>query len=476
MSLNCNELNRILSELDLNGSFIQEIIQSGYDSLILRCIKGGSSLKNILICTGQNACRINETRFKPPKNTKPLRFNEFLKSRVQGMRINSMEQIGLERIVKIDVSTWKEKLYIYVRLWSGASNVIVTDENGTILDCMFRRPKKGEVTGGTFLVEQKVPTEEEKSAALERFPVRKFENDDGTKKFNQLIDEFYSEHASTLSRESLLAQAEKWYTVKKTKMENALKNLEKKASDFSSAEKLKHMGDLILAFGAGFTGSTLTCTDYETGAEVHIHMDSKLSFQENAQVYYSQYKKQVSGLEELQHDISIAKKEIEKLEEEYMSIVKENNVLKIEQKLRGSSAPKQNEEKKSPGLRYEIDGWTILVGRNANENDDLLRHYVKGHDLWMHARDYSGGYVFIKARSGKSIPLDIMLYGGNLAVYHSKARKNEQADLYYTEVRYLRRAKNGPKGLVIPTQEKNLNVRIDKDRMHRLEENEKLNI
>ena len=54
-----------------------------------------------------------------------------------------------------------------------------------------------------------------------------------------------------------------------------------------------------------------------------------------------------------------------------------------------------------------------------------------------------------------------MLYAGNLAVYYSKARKNGQADLYYTQVKFLRRAKNGPKGLVLPTQEKNLTIKLD---------------
>ncbi len=62
-----------------------------------------------------------------------------------------------------------------------------------------------------------------------------------------------------------------------------------------------------------------------------------------------------------------------------------------------------------------------------------------------------------------------MLDAGNLAVYYSKARKNGKADLYYTQVKYLRRAKNGPKGRVLPTQEKNLSIVLDQKRLARLE-------
>ena len=57
----------------------------------------------------------------------------------------------------------------------------------------------------------------------------------------------------------------------------------------------------------------------------------------------------------------------------------------------------------------------------------------------------------------------------NLAVYYSKARNAGKTDLYYTHVKYLRRAKNGPKGLVLPTQEKNLCIEPDKARLTRLD-------
>ena len=195
MSLNCNEINLILQELDLPGSFIQEIVQPGYDTLSFRIINKGKS-ENLLICTGASACRMNRTRSKAPKNDKPLRFNEFLRSTIRGMRINECRQLGLDRIIRFDLSTWKDRCFMYVRLWSGAANVIVTDTEGKILDCMFRRPKKGEVTGGTFLPEEKIPSEEERAAALERFPVRSFDDLPGQRptapglSFNEQIDLF----------------------------------------------------------------------------------------------------------------------------------------------------------------------------------------------------------------------------------------------------------------------------------------------
>ena len=78
--------------------------------------------------------------------------------------------------------------------------------------------------------------------------------------------------------------------------------------------------------------------------------------------------------------------------------------------------------KEIPCLTFTSGSFTLIVGRTAKENDELLRHYAKGYDWWMHTRDYPGGYVFIKGLKGKSVPLDVLLDAANLAVVFSKAK------------------------------------------------------
>ncbi|EID85981.1 Putative RNA-binding protein [Treponema sp. JC4] len=465
MSLNCNEINLVLSELNLQGAFIQDIIQPGYDTLAFYTYKEGTA-KTVLICTAQNSVRINETRRKITKNPKPLRFMEFLKSKIKGCRINTCAQIGLERVIKMELShSDEERFNMYIRLWNNAANVILCDQNDFVLDSMFRRPERYEMKGETFIPPAVI--EEKLKEAEERFPVREWEGES----FNSYIDYWYSEHADNLSRESLLEKAEKWYESVKSKRENALNNLLNKQEDFKNAPQLKHQGDLIMSYGHLIDGSSkyLECEDYESGKTVRLLIDPKKSAQENAAEYYKNYKKAVSGAEELEHDIQIARLQLEKLEKQYADIKAEKNPVKIEQMLRRDSTPVQKQKKTHPGLEYTVNGWLIYVGRDANENDELLRRHVRGEDLWLHVRDFAGGYVFIKAQKNKTVPLDILLDAGNLAVYYSKARNNTKVDLYYTHVKYLRRAKNGPKGLVIPTQEKNLCISPDKERLSRLD-------
>ena len=56
-----------------------------------------------------------------------------------------------------------------------------------------------------------------------------------------------------------------------------------------------------------------------------------------------------------------------------------------------------------------------------------------------------------------------------MALFYSKGRRAGTADLYHTQVKYLRRAKGAPKGTVLPSNEKNVTVSLDEERLKRLE-------
>jgi predicted ribosome quality control (RQC) complex YloA/Tae2 family protein len=188
----------------------------------------------------------------------------------------------------------------------------------------------------------------------------------------------------------------------------------------------------------------------------------------------------------VQEEIAAGRDELSRLADVEKQLLEETNPLRLEALLkklrsdfrhggfrRGLSIPpgaeKSAQQKARPGLSFTSGDWLIMIGRDAAENDQLLRRHVKGNDLWLHVRDWAGSYVFIKNHPGKSVPLEVLLDAGNLALFYSKGRNNKKGDLYYTQVKFLRRAKNGPKGLVIPTQEKNLSITLEEARLKRLE-------
>jgi len=477
MSLNWKEINLILEELALEGAQIQSAVQSAFDVIILRLHKKGET-KQVLVSLSSGACRMHETFRAVPKSEKPLRFAQFLSSKIVNGWITEAAQIGDNRIVRLTVkrtiNTDDEKdtqetaiFKLYIRLWSNAANFIVTDENGVVLDAMRRLPKRGEVTGGSYLPEN-IEAKTDKPAR--EFDIRALP---GEGSFNKKVDEFYAAQGGTLSLEALREQARKTCEGSMGRISAALDRLREKEASFADSHRLKTYGDIILSNIANINiNDKWLETEYE-GENIRIELEPRSNPSAQAQKYYEKYRKAKSGLADVQREIESGERELKEVTERLERLLGETNPLILAKLLKtGVSAPKAasgKKEKARPGLAFKRGDWLIIVGRDASENDELLRRHVKGNDMWLHARDYHGSYVFIKQRAGKSVPLEILLDAGNLAIFYSKGRNNGQGDLFYTQVKYLRRAKNAPKGLVIPTQEKNLHVKVEEERLRSLE-------
>ncbi|MCL2006492.1 MAG: NFACT family protein [Treponema sp.] len=494
MSLNWKEINLILEELDLIGSQIQKAVQSAFDLLSLK-IYGKTGAKTLLISLSPAACRLHETFSSVPKSNKPLRFAEFLNSRLVNGRIEEALQLGEDRIIRLKVRCSAEDnghhhYYLYIRLWSNAANVIVTDLEGLVLDAMKRLPKKKEVTGGCYKpeAENRVIYDSiyasyitSNSTSKKEYQFREFSDEllaglPPESSFNQKIDAFYRMEGGSLSLDSLQIQARKKFEERINRLGSSIERLKEKYVEFEGADQYREYGDLILSnlskIGPG--ENWLEAMAYSGEERVlRIKLDPVKGPKASAEGYYEQYRKAKSGIEELRISIEREEEQKRKLEETLFSLLSETNPLILNKLLKTDgkkSSPTQKEDDKRPGLSFRRKDWLIIVGRSAAENDALLRKHVKGNDLWLHARDYAGSYVFIRQRPGKSVPLDILLDAGNLAIFYSKGRNNGAGDLFYTPVKNLKRVKGGPAGLVIPTNEKNLHVKVDEKRLVELDE------
>jgi predicted ribosome quality control (RQC) complex YloA/Tae2 family protein len=466
VSLNWKEIDCILSELDLPGSQIQQVFQSAYDVLCLR-LYGRGGTRYLLIALTPGACRIHQTRSGAVKGDRPLRFAEFCKSRIVNGYMEEAVQLGDNRIVRIAIRQGRNRYRFYIRLWSNAANVIVTAEDGTVLDAMRRSPKRGEVTGGRY--EPEAVMADTAASGEREYAVRELP---GNGTFNEKIDAWYAEHGGALSLEALREQARKSFGGGMARLAASLERLRAKEADYAAADRLREYGDIVMANMAAVKpgDAWLEAENFYTGEPVRIKLEAKKTAAASAEGYYEQYRKAKSGLSDVREEIVRGERELARLGQTLERLLAETNPLILHKLLknRGGAAPAAADRKR-PGVSFRRGGWLIMVGRDAAENDALLRGCVKGRDLWLHARDFPGSYVFIKQRSGKTVPLDILLDAGNLALFYSKGRGNGEGDLFYTQVKYLRRVKNGPKGLVIPTQEKNLHIKTDPRRLKELE-------
>lgn len=456
MSLNCEEIDLILKEFPLEGFKIQNVFQPSYDSIVLE-LYGHGALHHYFISTAHNACRLHPLSSPPPKNERPLRFMELLRSRIRGGTILSTSQISKDRIVKLDVVRSSEDgspavLHLYARLWSGAGNVLLVSDEGTIVDALRRLPSRGETSGATF----SFPQARAPGLPQKQYEVRDIE---GEGAFWQKIERLYGQSSGHLSREALLKSARESYERKKSALEVRLSQLALKENEYGQAERFRQIGDVLLsgyvpelqakkAFARAF--------DFYENREILVEIDAGATVAQNSATYYEKYRKAKAGIDEIRTELARAKASLAQLSAWFAGVEASQDPLAIAKELRVGGAARAKAKPKFPFQNLEYRGWTIFVGRSGKENDEILRHYAKGFDLWLHARDYSGAYVFVKAQKNKSIPPKVLQAAARLAIYYSKARKNLGGDLHTTFAKNLRRVKGGPVGMVIPYLEKNL--------------------
>ena len=200
---------------------------------------------------------------------------------------------------------------------------------------------------------------------------------------------------------------------------------------------------------------------------ITIPLKAELNPRENLERYYKNYQK-----EKKSHELALEelRKENERLNERqsyYQKLLASPDIKKLKSTF-DDNRKREESIRRYHGPSFIDSGYTLIVGRNSRENDEILRHDARGNDIWVHVRDYSGGYVIIKTMKGKEVPFSIILDAAHLALHYSKAKDEKSADLYYTYVKYLRRAKDAKQGLVLPTQEKNLFLKVEEERMKRI--------
>jgi predicted ribosome quality control (RQC) complex YloA/Tae2 family protein len=98
------------------------------------------------------------------------------------------------------------------------------------------------------------------------------------------------------------------------------------------------------------------------------------------------------------------------------------------------------------------DGWSMLVGRDSRQNDEVTFRRAKGDDWWFHARGVPGAHVIVRSK-GEQIPPETVGRAAELAAYFSRLRGELDVAVDYTRRRYVRRIPGAAPGLVTYSQE-----------------------
>jgi predicted ribosome quality control (RQC) complex YloA/Tae2 family protein len=101
---------------------------------------------------------------------------------------------------------------------------------------------------------------------------------------------------------------------------------------------------------------------------------------------------------------------------------------------------------------YELDGFEILVGKGAKENEELSLRIARPSDLWLHAAGYAGSHVVVRSMDGDTghVPSAVVQRAAECAVWYSKARgAGGKVNVHACRARDVSRRRGAPPGQVM---------------------------
>lgn len=403
------------------------------------------------------------------KQSLPLNpFGQLMRSALGGASLVSVSKDPLDRIVRFSFHSDGVFRRLVVQLTGRSADLFLLDELNRIAAVLreLGRTRLGEVyvpparplkePAAAFTLDAGSP-----SAQLDEH----FTSFDATKVFDLRAKSLRSKLTSAIRRQRTL----------KT-------NLGQDLARHGDPEEHKRTGDLLLANIATATrdGNKVLLTDYyaEGAPEIEIEVDENRSLQDEAAHTFRQYTKAKHAAVEIAERLQQIDREIAALErrlQELDTIIESRDEVALETFEKPPPAPKVAPKKaarqeKIPGVRRYLssDGYEILVGRAARDNDHLTFRVAQPNDLWMHAGDYPGSHVVIRNPTRKEIPQRTIIEAAQLAGRFSQASEDAKVVIHYTERKFLSKPKGAAPGLVRMSRFRSLTV-APKEAVQRLQ-------
>ena len=203
--------------------------------------------------------------------------------------------------------------------------------------------------------------------------------------------------------------------------------------------------------------------------QVSIPLDVRKTPSQNAQHYYSEYKKAATAEEKLTEQIARGEEELQYIDSVFDALTRaasENDIiqLRLELSQQGyirAAAGKAKPPKALPPVEYKSsDGFTILVGRNNHQNDQLSLKFAEKSDIWLHTQSITGSHVLILT-DGETPPDSTIEEAAVIAAVNSRGRGSNLVPVDYCLAKFVKKPAGAKPGKVIFTNYKTAFVRPD---------------
>ncbi len=400
---------------------------------------------------------------KQSKNQTP--FVLFLRKRLANAVLETIEKLAGERILRFSFSARDElgraeNYSLIAQLTGRSANLFLLDKNDFILDAARENSGAGQEIADKYAPpfrDEKISDgETPRHRDAEIFSQGNFTN------LSEALDEHFLNKETEKIFQARATSARSKLNQELTKRQRLVKKLGQDLENHGDAAKWKRFGDLLLAnlATAAREGNKVFLTDFfdENAPTIEVEVEENISLTEAAEKFFKRYTKARNAKTEIFKRLEIASREIDnlRLQKERLeaaiaegdeSVLTEISGEKPE-KLAVKSKEKQTENFKGARGYKSSDGFEILVGKAAKDNDFLTFRIAKSADLWMHAADYPGSHVVVKNPNRQEIPQKTLLEAAQIAAFFSHAREQPKVAVHYTQKKFVNKPKGASAGLV----------------------------
>ena len=268
---------------------------------------------------------------------------------------------------------------------------------------------------------------------------------------------------------------------------SALKKITKKVNNINSKLKECDEMDTFRIYGELITSNLYRIDNsknvesivlenyYDNNNPITIPLDKTIPPSYNAKKFFKKYNKLKNTLSIVSEQKKEATKELYYLEsivyelenattiedlEEIDSEISENVLFKNTSKksdIKKNKINKRNAHDEYEPITYNVDGFTLYVGKNNKQNDYITTKLGKNDDLWFHTKDIRGSHCLLKC-NGSKVDDNTIVACAEIAAFYSKAKLSSNVPVDYCFIKNVKKPSGAKPGMVIFTNNQTINV------------------
>lgn len=288
--------------------------------------------------------------------------------------------------------------------------------------------------------------------------------------FSEMLDKFYSERSGADRMKQRSNDLFKFVTNLADRISRKLDVQRQELARSTERDVLRVKGELIHAnlwmIEKGMTSVVLE-NYYDNCKPVEVKLDPRLTPNQNAQHYFSEYRKADTAERMLKKFIKKGEAELSYIESVFDLLSRartDDEVVAIREELVSQGYLKNHRKnnqkpvKLAPKEYISSDGFRILCGRNNIQNDKLTFKDSRKNDIWLHTQKIHGSHTVI-VTEGREVPETTIQQAAIVAAYNSKARESSLVPVDYTEIRNVKKPSGSAPGKAVYEHYKTAYVR-----------------